>query len=162
VIEPDTGSNSGSILIQVAGGIAPYSYLWSNGDTTNHPMNLGVGNYGLTVTDVLGCTAEYNFFLISSTDDLLPGFSELTVFPNPLRGDGELHLQIIRKESETRSLLLHIRDAHGRIIQTERFVLRSDKELLRCRIEGMPAGMLFLQLEDEESGASILRRILIQ
>lgn len=162
VIEPDTGSNSGSILIQVAGGIAPYSYLWSNGDTTNHPMNLGVGNYSLTVTDILGCSAEYNFFLISSTDDLLPGFSEITVFPNPIRGDDELYIQIIRKESETQSILLHLLDAYGRKIRTERFVLRSDKELLGCRLEGMPAGMLFMQLEDEESGASILRRIVIQ
>jgi hypothetical protein len=38
VIEPDTGQNSGSIRIQVAGGIPPYNFVWSTGDTTNHPM----------------------------------------------------------------------------------------------------------------------------
>src|SRR5690606_12628449 len=81
MIVPDTGNNSGSIAIQVAGGIPPYQYLWSTGDTSNQISGLATGNYSLTVTDAVGCSAEFNFFLVSSTDDLLPGFTEVVVYP---------------------------------------------------------------------------------
>lgn len=49
------GSNNGSITSQVTGGTAPYTYLWSNGATTQNLLNLMAGNYGLTVTDANGC-----------------------------------------------------------------------------------------------------------
>jgi hypothetical protein len=130
--EPDTGNNSG-LLIQVAGGIAPYSYLWSTGDTTNHPMNLGVGNYSLTVTDVLGCMAEYNFFLISSTDELLPGFNEITVFPNPLAENHDLNLVISRNAPAPQTLVITLHDAQGRTTQAQQMVLHTEEEHLRYR-----------------------------
>jgi Secretion system C-terminal sorting domain len=38
------------------GGVRAYRYLWSTGDTTSSiPLN-GSGNYGVTVTDAVGCT----------------------------------------------------------------------------------------------------------
>ncbi len=49
--------NNGSINLQVAGGTAPYTYLWANGATTSNRTGLGVGTYCVTVSDQLGCTA---------------------------------------------------------------------------------------------------------
>lgn len=46
----------GSIVSQASGGTAPYSYLWSNGDTTASLTALAAGNYCLTVTGSNGCT----------------------------------------------------------------------------------------------------------
>jgi outer membrane protein OmpA-like peptidoglycan-associated protein len=48
------GEQDGYIDIDVNGGVAPYSYSWSNGDTTKNIANLGAGNYNLTVTDTHG------------------------------------------------------------------------------------------------------------
>ncbi len=41
----------------VSGGTNPYTYLWSNGATTDSIFNLSAGIYTITVTDAHGCTA---------------------------------------------------------------------------------------------------------
>lgn len=50
------GGSNGMIDATVVGGVAPYSYLWSNGSLVQDPMNLQVGSYTLSVTDANGCT----------------------------------------------------------------------------------------------------------
>nr|MBK9649980.1 SprB repeat-containing protein [Bacteroidota bacterium] len=50
------GSNNGTININIAGGIAPYTYIWSNGATTQNITNLAPNTYTVTVTDANGCT----------------------------------------------------------------------------------------------------------
>jgi hypothetical protein len=44
-----------------AGGTLPYSYLWSNGDTTQLVSNLAAGPYNCIITDGNGCTIVKNF-----------------------------------------------------------------------------------------------------
>ena len=48
-------SNNGSIAGNPSGGIAPYSYLWSNGATTNSLPNTNSGQYFVSITDQQGC-----------------------------------------------------------------------------------------------------------
>lgn len=49
-------NNDGAALVVPTGGTAPYTYLWSNGNTTNNPTGLVSGNYYVYVTDANGCT----------------------------------------------------------------------------------------------------------
>ena len=49
------GFNNGSIDLTVSGGIAPYTYSWSNGAITQDISGLTTGNYEVTVTDFNGC-----------------------------------------------------------------------------------------------------------
>jgi len=46
------GSNSGTATANATGGWAPYTYLWSNGETTKTISNLAPGTYTVTVTDM--------------------------------------------------------------------------------------------------------------
>ncbi|MEM1328413.1 MAG: FISUMP domain-containing protein [Bacteroidota bacterium] len=45
------GGNDGSVSVEVRGGTAPYTYLWSNGETTPQIENLNSQQYKVTVTD---------------------------------------------------------------------------------------------------------------
>ena len=49
------GYSDGSIDINTIGGIPPYSYSWSTGDTTEDISSLAAGTYALEITDSLGC-----------------------------------------------------------------------------------------------------------
>ena len=49
------GFLNGTIDIQTSGGNAPYSYLWSNGDSSQFLQNVGAGQYHITVTDANNC-----------------------------------------------------------------------------------------------------------
>ncbi len=53
--------NDGSAMVNVTGGTPPYTYLWSNGATTQSMAGLTVGNYTVTVTDANGCIDQVSF-----------------------------------------------------------------------------------------------------
>ncbi len=48
---------AGILSVTASGGVTPYLYLWSNGETTPTITNLGTGEYSVIVTDANGCTA---------------------------------------------------------------------------------------------------------
>ena len=50
------GNNDGNATVIVTSGLAPYTYQWSNGETTPTISNLAAGTYILTVTDAETCT----------------------------------------------------------------------------------------------------------
>ncbi|MBT3612591.1 MAG: T9SS type A sorting domain-containing protein, partial [Flavobacteriales bacterium] len=50
------GESTGTASFQISGGTLPYSFLWSNGDTTTIAQNLLAGFYTCTVTDYNGCS----------------------------------------------------------------------------------------------------------
>lgn len=58
------GYSNGEITVVTTGGMAPYNYLWSTGDTTETISNLSAGNYSVLVTDVMGNTMG-SFFTIN-------------------------------------------------------------------------------------------------
>ncbi len=51
------GASDGTGTVVANGGTTPYSYFWSNGQTSLNLTNVAAGSYSITVTDANGCTA---------------------------------------------------------------------------------------------------------
>jgi len=82
------GDNTGSVIgITMTSGTAPFTYQWT--DTTGTPVgngidliNVGPGNYTLTVTDANGCSSQVGPYTITSTNGVIAAFTA-----NPLTGE---------------------------------------------------------------------------
>ncbi|MCB9360795.1 MAG: choice-of-anchor L domain-containing protein [Flavobacteriales bacterium] len=65
------GANNGSINLVPQGGSVGYTFVWSNGETTEDVSNLNAGNYSVTITDATGCYLVENFTINSNGDNVL-------------------------------------------------------------------------------------------
>ncbi len=50
------GDSSGVITVNISGGTGPYTFNWSNGDTTQTCSGIWAGCYNVVVTEASGCT----------------------------------------------------------------------------------------------------------
>ena len=64
------GDSSGWVSVVVTGGYEPYTYLWSNSQTSDSIYDLFADTYILEVTDSLGCVIVFDFSLIEPAEDL--------------------------------------------------------------------------------------------
>lgn len=70
---------TGSIEVELTGGVEPYAFEWSQGSAGNMLFDLSGGEYTMTATDANGCVIEQTF-TIEEAEDVLASFeaSELT------------------------------------------------------------------------------------
>ena len=69
------GDTDGNIDISVTGGIGNYTYLWSNGATTQDLENITVGTYTVTITDEANCSIQ-EIFNIGEPDEIVISFDD--------------------------------------------------------------------------------------
>jgi subtilisin-like proprotein convertase family protein len=89
------GGNDGSATASPSNGTAPYTFVWSNGQTGQTASSLAAGSYTVTVTDVQGCQAVQSVIITeptvlagttTSTDESTSGASDGTATANPSGG----------------------------------------------------------------------------
>ena len=64
------GKCDGSVSATASGGTTPYSYVWTNGDSTQTATGLCAGFYNVTITDTNGCI-NTNSAIINEPNPLL-------------------------------------------------------------------------------------------
>ena len=64
-VKADCGVPNGSASVSVTGGVAPYTYKWSNGVTANVDASVSAGVYDVIITDANGC-ADSNLVSVST------------------------------------------------------------------------------------------------
>jgi hypothetical protein len=82
--------SDGRLTAVPSGGTSPYTFLWSNGQTTQTAQNLGPGLYTVTVTDATGCTTTCNFTLYAPAK--LGDFAWIDTDEDGIQDNGELGL----------------------------------------------------------------------
>jgi uncharacterized protein (DUF2141 family) len=82
----------GKITVTGETGLAPFSYLWSNGQTGNTITGLTSGNYSVEVTDAYGCTKSMEG-TVTNVNQIGLGVITSTP-PSCLQSDGSISLTI--------------------------------------------------------------------
>lgn len=86
------GANDGEVQSAVAGGVAPYSYLWSNGAINDQVGGLSAGNILVTVTDDNGCEIFDSTFISEPLEVvILDSINDLTCFES---NDGSIYTTV--------------------------------------------------------------------
>ena len=84
-----TGGNNGIINVNVAGGVSPYTYQWSNGVTNSSNTNLNPGTYSVTILDYNGCSIIKSYTLTQPSNPLIAN-GVVTSASNNASNDGSI------------------------------------------------------------------------
>lgn len=86
------GNPTGKIIVTGQTGLAPYTYVWSNGFSGDTATGLTEGNYSVQVTDSLGCVVSKSA-VVSKVSPV--GLGQFTaVQPTCFAADGSLTIQV--------------------------------------------------------------------
>ncbi|HKK69337.1 MAG TPA: C25 family cysteine peptidase [Bacteroidales bacterium] len=129
-------SEDGSASAAVSGGLAPYDYLWSNGDTDNVMEDVSAGTYSLMVTDAAGCmyTTPVEIDFANSIDE---ESASLAVYPNP--AGSEVFVEMHNMSAESISMVNVI----GQTVHN--LTVQSDIE--RIDVSDLKSGVYFIKIK---------------
>jgi hypothetical protein len=71
--------SDGALNITTSGGVGPYAYLWSNGQTTQDIDSLTAGSYSVQVTDANNCVNTFNFAVTQPQQPLTLSLTQVNV-----------------------------------------------------------------------------------
>lgn len=152
---PDTlGNANGTATVVPANGNGPFTYEWSNGQTTSLASNLAAGSYVVTVTDADGCESTDTVLV-----DLFTGIAEsiseanITLWPNPTSGQF-----IIKFVGMTGFAGISVYDALGKLIMSqENDILASP--LVEMDMTGFAGGVYLVRIHHE--GQTVHYRVVL-
>lgn len=111
-IQITTSTTNGTASVDaISGGVSPYTYVWSNGDTTQTIAGIPAGNYIVTVTDNNGCTASTGVSVIETGIGASINEVGFSIYPNPASNEAFLLVgRLVDKTSYT------VRNVLGQIL----------------------------------------------
>ncbi|MCB0639990.1 MAG: T9SS type A sorting domain-containing protein, partial [Phaeodactylibacter sp.] len=96
VIDDIVDNGDGSATVTASGGATPYTYEWSDGQSTQTAAGLTTSDtYTVTVTDANGCTVESSIDVIGTSVSNIANVQRLHIGPNPTQGLLHVQLQLL-------------------------------------------------------------------
>ncbi len=150
VVNNDVGNiGSGSILVSVTGGTAPYTYQWKKDGqyfaSSQNLIGLFPGQYSLVITDANSCMFMSTVFTVSNsvaTTEPARNF-QWQVFPNPAQSE-----VFIKTGEDAGNSRLSIFDASGKLL-LEQDATAINGATIRVDLSGLPDGILLVRLANE-------------
>jgi hypothetical protein len=128
----------GSATIFPVNGTAPYTYEWSDGQTTATATDLAAGTYGTTITDANGCESIFDI-VIEEDDDCNPSAVSITKLTNGLNDDVTQPVIIVAPGTQTPVTWDYIVTNNGSTTLTN-LQVNDDMEGLICTIPSLAPG----------------------
>ena len=125
----------------VSGGIPPYTYSWSNGQTTSSANALCAGLYQISIIDANNCTYtdEIEVFLLTGQNVLI-NTAVMNLYPNPTTNESILM-------SSDRDAALFVHDMMGVSLPT---AIISKREHYVIDLSDKPVGVYFVVVHSNE------------
>jgi len=123
------GPSSGSASVFSTGGLAPYSYLWSNGPLTYDNQGLSVGTYTVTVTDANGCAITQSTYvgppvppqiqLLYQSDVTCFGANDGSISVDGVYGSGQYPYSFLWSNSQPTSTISNLTPGNYSVTMTD-------------------------------------------
>ena len=126
-----------SLVANVTGGLAPYSYLWSNGDSISTIIPDTVGILNLIVIDASGCISDTISYNVTSTVDVISNSLDLiNIYPNPSNGQFVISNSVIMRD-------IIITDLRGKNVYTNKNL---NSNYLNIELDYLDRGMYLVNI----------------
>ena len=127
-----------SLVANVTGGLAPYSYLWSNGDSISTIIPDTVGILNLIVIDASGCISDTISYNVTSTsvDVISNSLDLINIYPNPSNGQFVISNSVIMRD-------IIITDLRGKNVYTNKNL---NSNYLNIELDYLDRGMYLVNI----------------
>ena len=155
--ETYSGQNDGSVECLPSGGTAPYSYEWNNNEETATIQDLSVGQYCVTVTDAMGCTASSCDLVLAGTTSTneIEGLTKLQLAPNPVSEIAMLQIEF----STPKEISIEMYSSVGELL----YVIKNERiksKTYPLNVSDFPAGIYFIRVNSEAQ--QVVKRLIVK
>ncbi|WMX16750.1 choice-of-anchor L domain-containing protein [Aureispira sp. CCB-E] len=160
-ISGDTTSTScsscsdGAVDLTLGGAGAPYTFVWSNGATTEDLINVVPGVYNVTITNVDGCTMDTVFTVDFSTAIVELEGMELSVYPNP--SNGSIYVEFAQLPMEP--IQIEVFNALGQRVMERTYAPQLIQERIHVDVQNASTGTYMMKISS--AGKYITKRVVI-
>lgn len=144
IVDDTLGASDGSILLEIVGGQAPYTFIWDDPSqqTDSLATNLSQGTYQVTIEDINGCSTVESFEVDGSTATQAPTqLLDWTVYPNPTSDMIQVNIDLV--ESSTGGITIF--NVMGQ--QMQQFNFNNQMNIQeKVNVQDYPSGIYFIQL----------------
>lgn len=143
--ETAAAAMDGSIEAVASGGTPPYTYSWSNGESTAFIDSLSSASYSLTITDANNCvftdSVQLGQWAVGIENEFEAAISDLRISPNPSSGIFKLDLELSKRQE----LKLEVLDLQGKLLFAKSFPqsLLLQEEI---KLDRLNSGLYFVRI----------------